>query len=214
MAVLKILIADDHEVVRQGLKSILAEAFKRASIGEAHNAPELLELLKKETWSAIVMDLTMPGANGLDVLKQIKHEHPEVPILILSMHPEDQYAVRTLKAGAAGYLTKESASEELVNALHKILRGGRYINASVAERLLLDLGNEGERPPHELLSDREYQVMCMIASGKEVGQIALELSLSVKTISTYRARILEKMNLKTNAELTYYAIQNQLVAPL
>ena len=214
MAVLKILIADDHAVVRQGLKFILAEAFKRASIGEAQNALELLDLLKKDTWNAVVMDLTMPGAQGLDILKQIKHEHPEVPVLILSMHPEDQYAVRSLKAGAAGYLTKESASEELVNALHKIMRGGRYINTSVAERLVLDLGTENERPPHDSLSDREYQVMCLIASGKEVGQIAQELSLSVKTISTYRARILEKMNMKTNAELTHYAIQNKLVEPL
>ncbi len=214
MAVLKILIADDHTVVRQGLKLILAGAFKTATFGEAQNVLELLDLLKKDNWNALVMDLTMPGNNGLDTLKQIKHDYPQVPVLILSMHPEDQYAVRTLKAGAAGYLTKESASEELVNALHKILRGGKYINASVAEKLLLDLGSETERPPHELLSDREFQVMCLIASGKEVGQIANELSLSVKTISTYRARILEKMNMKTNAELTHYAIQNKLVEPL
>jgi two-component system invasion response regulator UvrY len=214
MAVLKILIADDHTVVRQGLKLILAGAFKATTFGEAQNVLELLDLLKKDNWDALVMDLTMPGNNGLDTLKQIKHDYPQVPVLILSMHPEDQYAVRTLKAGAAGYLTKESASEELVNALHKILRGGKYINASVAEKLLLDLGSETERPPHELLSDREFQVMCLIASGKEVGQIAVELSLSVKTISTYRARIMEKMNMKTNAELTHYAIQNKLVEPL
>jgi two-component system, NarL family, invasion response regulator UvrY len=214
MAALKIIIADDHAVVRQGLKLILVQAFRKATFGEAQNAPEVLDLLKKDSWDALVMDLTMPGANGLDLLKQIRHEHPDVPVLILSMHPEDQYAVRTLKAGAAGYLTKESASEELVDALHKILRGGKYINASVAEKLLLNLNSDSERPPHELLSDREYQVMSMIASGREVGQIAKELSLSVKTVSTYRARILEKMNMKTNAELTHYAIQNKLVEPL
>ncbi len=214
MAVLKIVIADDHAVVRQGLKLILAEAFRRATFGEAQNVPELLDLMKKDKWDAVVMDLSMPGGNGLDTLKLIKHDHPQVPVLILSMYPEDQYAVRTLKAGAAGYLTKESASEELVNALHKVLRGGKYINASVAEKLLLHLDSDGERPPHEMLSDREYQVMCMIASGKEVGKIAEELSLSVKTVSTYRARILEKMNMKTNAELTHYAIQNKLVEPL
>ncbi|MGB8648767.1 MAG: response regulator transcription factor [Anaerolineae bacterium] len=214
MALLKILIADDHAVVRQGLRLILAEAFKKAVFGEAQNSQELLDLVRKGRWDALVMDLTMPGVNGLDLLKQIKYEHPEVPVLILSMHPEEQYAVRTLKAGAAGYLTKESASEELVNALHKILRGGKYINASVAEKLLLDLGKDSERPPHELLSDREYQVMFMIAMGKKVGQIAQELSLSVKTVSTYRVRVLEKMNMKTNAELTHYAIQNNLVQPL
>jgi two-component system, NarL family, invasion response regulator UvrY len=214
MGALKIIIADDHVVVRQGLKLILAQAFRKATFGEAQNAPQLLELLNKDSWNALVMDLTMPGANGLELLKLIKHDHPELPVLILSMHPEDQYAVRTLKAGAAGYLTKESASEELVDALHKVLRGGKYINASVAEKLLLNLNVDTERPPHELLSDREYQVMSLIASGREVGQIAQELSLSVKTVSTYRARILEKMNMKTNAELTHYAIQNKLVEPL
>lgn len=190
---------------------ILAGAFKKATFGEAQNTAELLDLMKQDGWDAVIMDLSMPGGSGLDTLKQIKHEHPGLPVLVLSMHPEDQYAVRTLKAGAAGYLTKESASEELVNAMNKILHGGRYINASVAEKLLLHLGNEDDRPPHELLSDREYQVLCMIASGKEVGQIAEELSLSVKTVSTYRARILEKMNMKTNAELTHYAIENKLV---
>lgn len=214
MAQLNILIADDHAVVRQGLKLILAEAFKKATFGEAQNAQELLDLLRSGIWNAIILDMSMPGTSGIDLLKQIKHEHPELPVLILSMHSEDQYAVRTLKAGAAGYLTKESASEELVNAIHKILRGGKYINASVAEKLVLNLNSATERPPHELLSDREYQVMSLIAMGKGVGQIAQELSLSVKTISTYRSRVLEKMNMKTNAELTHYAIQNNLVEPL
>ncbi len=208
---LKILLADDHAVVRQGVKQILVEAFNKAIYGEAQNAHELLELIHKERWDMVVLDLTMPGGSGLDVLKQIKHDHPQLPVLILSMHPEDQYAVRTLKAGAAGYLNKESAPEELIQALRKILRGGKYISASVAEELVLHVGPEDDRPPHKQLSDREYQVLCMIASGKAVKEIATELSLSAKTISTYRARILEKMNMKTNAELTHYAIQNGLV---
>ncbi len=208
---MKILIADDHTVVRQGLRLILANEFKKATFGEANDTDALFEQLKKDEWDVVIMDLSMPGGSGLNTLKEIKHNHPQMPVLVLSMYPEDQYAVRTLKAGASGYLTKESASEELVNAMHKILRGGKYINASVAEKLLLQIGNDDGRPPHELLSDREYQVLCMIASGKEVGQIATDLSLSVKTVSTYRARILEKMNMKTNAELTHYAIENKLV---
>ena len=208
---MNILLADDHAVVRQGLRLILANEFKKAKFGEAQDTAELFERLKQEPWDVLIMDLSMPGGSGLNTLKQIKHDYPQMPILVLSMYPEDQYAVRTLKAGASGYLTKESASDELVNAMQKILRGGKYINASVAEKLLLQLGNEDARAPHELLSDREYQVLCMIASGKEVGQIAEELTLSVKTVSTYRARILEKMNMKTNAELTHYAIENKLV---
>lgn len=208
---MKILIADDHAVVRQGLQLILAKEFRQTTFGEANDTNALVEQMKKEKWDLLIMDLSMPGGSGLNTLKEIKHNHPHTPILVLSMYPEDQYAVRTLKAGASGYLTKESASEELVNATQKILRGGKYINASVAENLLLQLGNEDGRPPHELLSDREYQVLCMIASGKEVGQIATDLTLSVKTISTYRARLLEKMNMKTNAELTHYAIENKLV---
>ncbi len=208
---MNILLADDHAVVRQGLRLILANEFKKAKFGEAQDTTELFERLKQEPWDVLIMDLSMPGGSGLNTLKQIKHDYPQMPILVLSMYPEDQYAVRTLKAGASGYLTKESASDELVNAMQKILRGGKYINASVAEKLLLQLGNEDARAPHELLSDREYQVLCMIASGKEVGQIAEELTLSVKTVSTYRARILEKMNMKTNAELTHYAIENKLV---
>jgi DNA-binding NarL/FixJ family response regulator len=208
---MNILIADDHAVVRQGLRLILANEFRKATFGEANDTPQLLDRLKQEPWDVLIMDLSMPGGSGLNTLKDIKRSHPQMPILVLSMYPEDQYAVRTLKAGASGYLTKESASDELVNAMQKILHGGKYINASVAEKLLLQIGNEDARPPHELLSDREYQVLCMIASGKEVGQIATDLTLSVKTVSTYRARILEKMNMKTNAELTHYAIQNKLV---
>ena len=211
MVMLKILLADDHAVVRQGVKQILVAAFAQAIFGEAQNAHQLLELVHTERWDVVVLDLTMPGGSGLDVLKQIKQDHPQLPVLILSMYPEDQYAVRTLRAGAAGYLNKESAPEELVLALHKILEGGEYISASVADELVLHARQNDDRPPHEHLSDREYQVLCLIASGKEVKEISTELSLSAKTISTYRARLLEKMNMKTNAELTHYAIQNSLV---
>jgi two-component system, NarL family, invasion response regulator UvrY len=207
---LRILLADDHAVVRQGVKQILAEAFAKATFGEAQNAHELLELVADERWDIVVLDLTMPGGNGLEALKQIKHDHPQLPVLILSMYPEDQYAVRTIRAGAAGYLNKESAPEELVQAIRKVLHGGEYISASVADELVLHARHEDGQPLHKHLSDREYQVLCLIAAGKEVKEIAAELSLSAKTISTYRVRLLEKMNLKTNAELTHYAIQNGL----
>jgi two-component system invasion response regulator UvrY len=208
---LKILLADDHAVVRQGVKQILAEAFAEATFGEAQNAHELLELVGSERWDIVVLDLAMPGGNGLEALKQIKHDHPQLPVLILSMYPEDQYAVRTIRAGAAGYLNKESVPEELVQAIRKVLHGGEYISASVADELVLHARHENDQPLYKHLSDREYQVLCLIASGKEVKEISTELSLSAKTISTYRARLLEKMNMKTNAELTYYAIQNGLV---
>jgi len=208
---LRILLADDHAVVRQGVKQILAEAFAQATFGEAQNAHELRELVGSERWDIVVLDLAMPGGNGLEALKQIKHDHPQLPVLILSMFPEDQYAVRTIRAGAAGYLNKESAPEELVQAIHKVLYGGVYISESVADELVLHARHEDDQPLHKHLSDREYQVLCLIASGKEVKEISTELALSAKTISTYRARLLDKMNMKTNAELTYYAIQNGLV---
>ena len=208
---LRILLADDHAVVRQGVKQILMEAFAQATFGEAQNAHELLALVAQERWDIVVLDLAMPGGNGLEALKQIKHEHPQLPIMVLSMYPEDQYAVRTIRAGAAGYLNKESAPEELVLAIRKVLRGGEYISSSVADELVLHARHEDDQPLHKQLSDREYQVLCLIAAGKEVKEISTELSLSAKTISTYRARLLEKMNMKTNAELTHYAIQNSLV---
>jgi DNA-binding NarL/FixJ family response regulator len=208
---LKIMLVDDHAVVRQGLKQILVEAFNDGIFGEAQNAAEALSLARQQVWDIMVLDLTLPGESGLDVLKQIRHDYPQLPVLILSMHPENQYAVRTIKAGAAGYLTKESAPEELVQAIRKIQSGGKYISDSVAEKLAIHVVADDDKPPHERLSDREYQIMCMIASGKEVKQIADELSLSVKTVSTYRTRLLEKMSMQTNAELTYYAISNQLV---
>jgi DNA-binding NarL/FixJ family response regulator len=207
----KILIADDHSVVRQGVKQILLDEFQQAEIGEAQNAQRVLEMLAEEKWDAAVLDLTMPGTNGLDLLKQIKHTWPRLPVLILSMHTEDQYAVRALKAGASGYLTKESASAELVTALHRVLGGGKYISPPVADALLTHVKSDDTRPLHELLSDREYQVLLLIASGKEVTQISEALALSVKTVSTYRARVLEKMKMRTNAELTMYAVNNKLV---
>jgi DNA-binding NarL/FixJ family response regulator len=208
---LRILLADDHAVVRHGVKQILADAFAGAAFGEAQNAHELLELVGKDRWDIVVLDLNMPGGNGLEALKQIKLDHPQLPVLILSMYPEDQYAVRTIRAGAAGYLNKESAPEELVQAIHKILHGGEYISADVADELVQYARHEDDQPLHKHLSDREFQVLCLIASGKEVKEISSELGLSAKTISTYRARLLEKMNMKTNAELTHYAIQNELV---
>jgi two-component system invasion response regulator UvrY len=208
---LKILIADDHAIVRQGLKQIVTETRDMIVAGEASNGQELLNKIKDEDYDVVVLDITMPGRNGIDVLRQLSAERPGLPILMLSIHPEEQYALRALKAGASGYLTKESAPDELVVAIGKVSSGGKYISASLAEKLAFELGVGREQAPHEILSDREYQVMCMIASGKTVTAIAQELVLSEKTISTYRSRILEKMNMKNNAELTYYAIKNQLV---
>ena len=208
---MKILITDDHAVVRQGLKQILLEEFTRAEFGEATNAQEAIERVWKENWDVVVLDITMPGRSGLEVLKEIKKSRPKLPVLVLSMHPEDQFAVRMLKAGAAGYLTKESAGEELVGAIQKVLGGGRYISASLAERMAFYLDHDAHHAPHERLSDREFQILRLIALGKAVSQIAKELSLSVKTISTYRARILNKMQMTHNAELTRYALQMSLV---
>lgn len=208
---MKILLTDDHALVRQGLKLILADHFKRAVFGEARNAQEAFASVAKEKWDVAVLDVTMPGPSGIEVLKEMKRLRPKMPVLILSMHPEDQFAVRMLKTGAAGYLTKESAGEELVGAIEKVTAGRRYISPSLAERMASYLDKDVQKLPHELLSDREFLVLRMIASGKAVGQIAKELSLSVKTISTYRARLLEKMDMKNNAELTHYALQNNLV---
>lgn len=207
---LKILLTDDHAVVRQGLKQILSAELKGVRFGEAGNASEAIECLSRENWDVVVLDITMPGRGGLEVLKEIKSTRPGLPVLVLSMHPEDQFAVRILKAGASGYMTKESAPVELVKAVRKVLAGGRYVSPSLAETMAAFLTVDA-RPPHERLSDREFLVLRLIASGKQVGVIARELSLSVKTVSTYRARILEKMGMSNNAELTHYAIQNQLV---
>ncbi|MGH7946529.1 MAG: response regulator [Opitutaceae bacterium] len=208
---MKILITDDHAVVRQGLKQILLEEFTRAEFGEATNAQEAIDRVWKEHWDVVVLDITMPGRSGLEVLKEIKKSRPKLPVLVLSMHPEDQFAVRILKIGASGYMTKESAPNELVGAVRKVIAGGRYVSPSLAEKMASYLAIDVHTPPHERLSDREFLVLRLIASGKTPTAIAKELALSVKTISTYRMRILEKMNMANNAELTHYAIQNQLV---
>ena len=198
-------------MVRHGLKQILADEFKRAIFGEARNAQEALDLVWKENWDIAILDITMPGRSGLDVLREVKKSKPRMPVLVLSMHPENHFAVRVLKRGASGYMTKESAPVELVGAVKKVMAGGRYVSTSLAEKLATYLSADSHKPAQELLSDREFQVLRLIASGKIVSEIARELSLSVKTISTYRSRILEKMGLRNNAELMHYAMQHQLV---
>ena len=208
---LKVLIADDHPIVRQGFKQVLMAEGDIVVSGEAASGEEVLRLARAEDWDVVVLDISMPDGNGLDVLRALKAERPSVPVLILSMHAEDQFAVRTLKAGAAGYLSKESVPDELVKAVRKIVGGSRYISDKLAEVLAADLTGDSTKLPHELLSDREYQVMRMIAVGKAPKEIAEELSLSIKTVSTYRSRILEKLNLRTNADIIHYAIQNRLV---
>lgn len=208
---MKVLIVDDHPVVRMGIKQMLADEPDVAATVEAKSVSEMMEYVRKEDWSVIVLDITLPDRSGLEALKDVKTIRPDLPVLILSIHPEDQYAVRVLKAGASGYVTKESAPDELVKAVRKVVSGGRYISPTLAEKLAMAVGTDYQKPPHETLSDREYQVLCMIASGKKLSEIADELSLSVKTVSTYRARILEKMGMTTNAELTYYAVKNGLI---
>ena len=208
---IKVLIADDHPIVRQGLRQILKETSDIAVAGEAGNGPDTLSAVSKTDYDVVLLDLSMPGRSGLDILQQLKIEKPALRVLILSTYPEEQYAVRALKDGASGYLTKSSAPDELVTAIRKVARGGKYVSATLAEKLAFDLSVDSQKPLHETLSDREYQVMCMIASGKMAKEIAGELSLSVKTISTYRTRILEKMQMKNNAEITLYAIKQGLV---
>ena len=208
---IKILIADDHRIVREGLKQILAETQDMIVTDEANNAQEVLRKVWDNDYDVLLLDISMPGRSGLDILKQLKSDRPKLSVLVLSMYSEEQYALRALRAGASGYMTKESAPDELIEAIRKVSTGRKYISPSVAEKLAFSLESGDERPPQETLSDREFQVMCMIASGKTIKAIADELSLSVKTVSTYRARILEKMRMKNNAELTHYAIQNKLV---
>jgi two-component system, NarL family, invasion response regulator UvrY len=209
-SMLKILIADDHPVVRRGLKQIIAEISEIVVADEATDGWEVLAKVRAGDYDMVLLDITMPGKDGIDVLTQLKSEKPRLPVLVLSMHPEEQFAVRALRAGASGYLNKESAPDELVTAIQKVLSGGKYVSPSLAEELASIL-QKAEQPPHESLSNREYQVMCLLASGKTVTEIAVELSLSVKTISTYRSRIHEKMRMKNNAELIHYAIKNRLV---
>ncbi len=209
--VTKILIADDHGVVREGLKRIIAKAPDLVVAGEAETGEETLEKALTLGCDMVLLDITMPGRNGFDVMRELRSRKPELRILMLSMHPEEQYAVRALRAGASGYLNKDSAPQELMAAIQKVALGGRYISSSLAETIILNVGTNVEESPHESLSDREYQVLCMIGSGKAVKQIADELMLGAKTISTYRQRILEKMKMSGNAELIRYAILNRLV---
>jgi len=208
---IKILIADDHQLIREGLKKILKEEHDMSVVGEGGNADEVFKLVRESDLDVVLLDISMPGRSGLEVLKELKHTHPKLPVLMLSMHPEDRFAVRSLKAGASGYITKESAGEELVSAIRKVVGGGKYISMFLAEKLAFGLDADSGRPPHEALSDREFQVMTMISAGKKMTEIAEELSLSIRTVNTYRARILEKMQMKNNAELIHYAIQHGLV---
>lgn len=210
-ATIRVFIADDHAIVREGLKQILAEQRDIVVAGEAENGLDAVKLFRKSRPHVMLLDISLPDRNGIEVLKQIKQDKPELAVLMLSMHREDQYAIRALKAGAAGYLTKQSAPRELVNAIRQVAGGQKYVSAALAQALANSVGSDHEAPVHDSLSDREFQTLTMIASGKTVSEIARELSLSVKTVSEYRARLLAKMNLKTSAELTTYAIRNQLV---
>jgi len=208
---IRILIADDHAIVRAGLKQIIEGIPDMMLADEASNGRELMEKVRRKDYDVIVLDITMPGGGGIEVLNQLKNEKPKLPVLALSIHPEEQYGKRMLKAGASGYLTKESAPEELVTAIRRVFEGRRYVSSTLAERLAADLATPADKPLHEELSDREYQVMLLIGSGKMLTEIASDLNLSVKTVSTYRSRILEKMKMKSNAELTYYVIKHRLV---
>jgi DNA-binding NarL/FixJ family response regulator len=206
-----VIIADDHPVVRQGLKHILAEETDMVLAAEAATGQELLDKLAKVDCDVVVLDISMPGRGGLDILTELRRHHPKIPVLVLSVYPEEQFGPRVLKSGAAGYMNKETACDQLVGAIRKVCAGGKYVSPTLAEKIAADLATDSKVPVHETLSHREYQVMRLIASGKTVSQIARELSLSQKTISTHRARLLEKMRMKTNAELTYYAIRNNLI---
>lgn len=207
----RILVADDHPLLRNGLKMVLGAEPDLEYAGEAEDSEQVLEHVQREDWDALILDLSMPGCGGLDALREIRRLRPNLPVLVLSMHSEEQFAVRSIRAGASGYVCKMTGAAEVVAALRKVLTGKKYVSASLAETLATALDHESSRPAHEALSDREFQVMCRIASGKTVSQIAAEVSLSVKTISTYRSRVLEKMNMRSNAELTRYAIQQGLV---
>ncbi len=208
---INILIADDHELIREGLKKILKKEVDMEVLGEARNAQEVFDQVKNRKLNVVLLDISMPGLSGLDVLTELKRTYPKLPVLILSMHPEDRFAVRALKAGAAGYVTKDSAVGELVKAIRKVVTGGKYVSVRLAEKLADDLEKRSEKPPHETLSDREFQVMRMVAAGRKISEIADELSLSISTVNTYRTRILEKMKMETNVELTRYAIENHLI---
>ena len=211
MKQIKILVVDDHSIVRQGLKQILADSQSLIVAGEASTGQEALQKIRSSNFDMVVMDISLPDRSGLDMLEQIKIIAPKLPVLILSMHAEEQYATRAFKSGASGYLTKESASEQLVIAINKVAQGGKYISPSLAEKLVFELVKDSEKALHENLSDRELQVLCLLASGKTLTDISQTLHVSVKTVSTYRTRILEKMGMHNNAELIRYALENKLV---
>ena len=208
---IRVLIADDHAIVRQGLRQILSDTADLEVAGDAANGVEALQQVRQSHFDVVLMDVSMPDRNGIDALKMIRKEYPRMPVLMLSMYPEEQYAIRALKAGAAGYLNKQSAPEQLVTAIRQVASGKKYVSASLAEELANAITDDSDRPPHEKLSDREYQTLCLIASGRTPTQIAEELNLSVKTVSVYRARLLEKMRLSNNAELTHYGLKHGLV---
>lgn len=208
---IRVLIADDHAIVRKGLKQLLLEEYPTAKIGEVADAESLVTEVMHQDWDVVICDMNMPGRSGLDALNQLKQTNPKLPVLIMSMYPEDQYALRVLKAGASGYLGKEKVHEELIKAIKTVLIGRRYITPEVAEKLADSFNADASKKPHELLSDREFDVFKLLASGKSVSEIADQLSLSVTTISTYRSRVMEKMNMRSNAELARYAIENKII---
>ena len=208
---MRIVIADDHPVVRRGLRAIVEDALLPADVHEAGNAAELLTLVRKREPDVVLLDIAMPGRSGLEALKELRREHPKIPMLVLSIHSADEFAVRSIKAGASGYLTKDSALEELVDAIRTVVAGRRYLTPSVAERLASAVESDAKGAPHEMLSDREFHVLRMLAAGKTNGEVAGELALSAKTISTYRTRTLRKMGMRTNAELAQYAVRHGLV---
>jgi two-component system, NarL family, invasion response regulator UvrY len=209
---MKILIADDHGLIRRGLKQIVEEEFPNGHMGEAEDCRQVLEMVRTDDWDLVVLDLNMPGGYGLEVLKQLKVIRPKLPVLVLSMYTEDQFGAVVLREGAAGYLTKRAAPEELIKAMRKVLDGGKYVTPSLAEKLAVEIDKGSEKPLHKTLSNREYQVFIMLASGKTVGEIAQDLSLSEKTVRQFRARLLVKMKMRNNVELAHYAIQNNLIS--
>jgi two-component system, NarL family, invasion response regulator UvrY len=207
---IKVLIADDHAVVRKGLKQIIQEKTSLVVAGEAANGQEALDLVRKENWDVVLLDISLPLRNGMEVLQEIKRSQPELPVLMLSIYPEEQFGIRVLRAGASGYMNKECALDDLVQAIHKVVEGGKYVSPTLAERFAFELCGDLKKEAHEYLSNREYDVMRMLGTGRPPAEIAHELSLSVKTVSTYRARVLEKLNLKTNAELIRYVLDHRL----
>ncbi len=208
---IRVLVVDDHPIVREGLKQILSDTEDILVVDEADSGQAVLDCTAKSNFDVVLLDISMPGRDGLEILRELKQLKPRLPVLILSMYPEEHYAVRVLRGGASGYLTKSSAPDELISAIRKVASGRKYISSTLAERLTYELDRDASKPLHEILSDREYQVMHMLSTGKSVKDIALELGLSVKTVSTYRSRILEKMNMKNNAEIVLYAVQNKLI---